>query len=433
MDLTDILVERHQIKASDPRFAALDQYCFLAKNLYNAANYECRARYIDGRNLMSTDHKPVKLLSYGALCRIMLPHPDFKALPCCVSQQVLRLLCSNWHTYFSTLVDFRKDPSKYDTLPKPPGYLNKKHGRFPIFYTSQGVLKRGFKGSAAARNPVRGVGIPIVLCETAVPYQDVEQVRIIPKTKHNSIYIEVAYKRKEQQHELNPEWCAGVDLGVTIIAAVASNKPGFQPRIVNGGPLKSVNQFYNKNLARLQSLAAPLALDNQGRVFTNAMRVLNRNRYHQVQDYMHKASKLIIDDLVREKIGTLVVGYTKGWKQGSNIGAVNNQNFVFIPHLRFLNMLKYKAESAGIAFIEADEDFTSTASFLDNDEMSETAEFSGRRRFRGLYISRKHGRIHADVNAAFNILRKVIPNAFSKGTAGVAVHPVRLSPYRRAA
>ena len=430
---SELFVERHQIRCSDPRFVELDHYCFLAKNLYNAANYECRARYIDGRNLMSTDHKPVKLLSYGALCRIMLNHPDFKALPCCVSQQVLRLLCGNWHTYFSTIVDARANPEKYDAPPKPPGYLNKKHGRFPIFYTSQGVLKRGLKGSTAARSPVRGVGIPVLLCETAVPYPDIEQVRILPRTKYNSIYVEVVYKRKEQKHDLNPEWCAGIDLGVTILAAVASNKPGFTPRIVNGGPLKSVNQYYNKRLARLQSLAAPTAIERQGRVFTNAMRTLNRNRYHQIQDYMHKASTMIVNDLVRERVGTIVVGHTKGWKQGSNIGHVNNQNFVYIPHLRFLNMLRYKSEAAGIIFVETEESFTSVASFLDQDQMAEEIEFSGRRRYRGLYISRKYGRAHADVNAAYNMIRKVIPNAFSKGIVGVAVHPVRIRPYQRAA
>jgi IS605 OrfB family transposase len=141
---------------------------------------------------------------------------------------------------------------------------------------------------------------------------------------------------------------------------------------------------------------------------------------------------------VREGVGTLVVGKNDGWKQEVNMGKRNNQNFVFIPHSRFIDMLTYKAELVAIRVIVTEEGYTSKASFLDLDELpiydpdfdheqqtEGKPRFSGKRVKRGLYLAADGRPINADVNGAYNIIRKVAPEAFAEGVEGAVVHPVR--------
>jgi putative transposase len=211
------------------------------------------------------------------------------------------------------------------------------------------------------------------------------------------------------------------------LAAITSDKAGFIPRIVNGRPVKSINQFYNKRKAELQC-----QLGHPGT--TAQMERLTAHRTRQIDHYLHTASRRIIDLLVAEGIGTLVIGKNPLWKQETLMGRRNNQNFVSIPHARFIRMLTYKAELVGIQAQITEESYTSKASFLDDDplpvyaaERQESAIFSGRRVKRGLYRSASGRQINADVNGAYNILRKALPDAFGKGIAGAAVHPVRLA------
>jgi putative transposase len=214
---------------------------------------------------------------------------------------------------------------------------------------------------------------------------------------------------------------------VDVLAALTSNKVGFQPRLVNGRPIKSLNQFYNKRRAQLQE-----ALGHEGT--TRRMERLTTRRTRRINHYLHAVSKTIIDLLVEEGIGTLVIGKNLLWKQEVNLGKVNNQNFVQLPHARFIDLLTYKAKLAGIVVVIQEESYTSRASFLDLDPLpvyDPTKEdkyvFSGKRVKRGLYRAGNGRRIHADVNGSYNTLRKAVPNSFGQGIeAVVAVRPVRV-------
>jgi IS605 OrfB family transposase len=188
-----------------------------------------------------------------------------------------------------------------------------------------------------------------------------------------------------------------------------------------------VNQFYDKRKADLQS-----KLRRKG--------TTTRNR--RIDHYMHTASKRIIDLLVKEGIGVLCIGKNDGWKQEANLGKLNNQHFVQIPHARFMQMLTYKAELVGIRVEVTEESYTSKASLLDLDPLpvydpnkgNEQHTFSGKRIKRGLYRAADGTLINADMNGAGNVIRKVAPDAFSKVEgvedgngvlASLAVHPVR--------
>jgi putative transposase len=396
------LVERHIIDLKDPRFPVLDQAAFLSKNLYNAANYQIRQSFIFKG----------EYISYSRMDKLMQQSPDYCALPRKVSQWVLRQLHQDWKSFFEANKVYQKDPSVFTGKPKLPKYKHKTEGRNLLTYTLQAISRKSL---------TQGIVRPSQLdVEVKTKKQHIQQVRIAPKKTH--YVVEVVYNREPDKNDrLNPDWYAGIDLNLDNLAVVTSNKPGFVPVVVNGRPLKSNNQFYNKRRAELQS---------QLPVGTSSRRLdrLTDTRNRRIDHDLHRASRFIIDLLVQERIGTLIVGKNPSWKQRINLGTRNNQSFVQIPHARFATMLQYKAEMAGIQFILYEESHTSKVSFLDLEPICHQERYQGRRVRRGLFVSSKGRRIHADVNGSYNIIRKAAPCAFTvAGVEGAVVRPVRIT------
>ncbi len=400
------LVEQHVISPRDPRFAVIDRAAFAAKNLYNLANYLVRQSFIwEGR-----------YLGYAAIYQ-QVKHTDaYRALPGKVSNDILRQLDKNWRAFFAACEAYREDPSKFVGRPKLPGYKDKKQGRFLLTYDLQAISRRALK-----RGLFKPSGLAI---EVQTAQKSVKQARIVPRAGY--YVVELVYEQPEPPASGDPKLIAAVDLGVDVLAALTSNKVGFQPRLVNGRVLKSLNQFYNKRRAELQA-----ALGHAGT--TKRLERLTTRRTRRINHSLHAASKTIIALLLQEGIGTLVIGKNLLWKQEANLGKRNNQHFVQIPHARFIEMLTYKAQLAGIAVLLQEESYTSQASFLDLDPLpvyDPTKEdkhvFSGKRVERGLYRARSGRRIQADVNGSYNTLRKAVPNSFGQGIEAVAVRPVRV-------
>jgi putative transposase len=399
------LVERHVINTSDARFVAIDRAAFASKNLYNAANYVVRQSFI---------HAGV-YLDYHEMHRRMQGHEAYQALPAKVAQWVLRVLDQNWQSYFAALAAWREDSSQFLGQPKLPGYKDKQKGRNLLVYTAQALSVPALR---------QGLIVPSMLgIIVQTKRQNVQQVRIVPRP--GFYVVEVVYEQAPLPAVVDPALRAGVDIGINNLATLASDKPGFLPRIVNGRPVKSINQFYNKRRAQLQG-----HLGNYNT--SHRLERLTTRRTRRIDHELHTASRRIIDLLVAEGIGTLVIGKNPLWKQEANMGRRNNQNFVCIPHARFIAMLRYKAELVGIRVILTEESYTSKASFLDGDPLpvygsAEVPSFSGRRVKRGLYRAADGTPIHADVNGAYNIIRKVAPEAFAQGSKGCVVHPMRLA------
>ena len=335
------------------------------------------------------------MLNYSQVQTLMVNenNVDFRALPAKVSQQTLKVLEKNFKGFFEALKSYSKNPSKFKARPKPPKYLEK-NGRFSVFYTDQAIYKSFLK---------KGI---VKLSKSEVMFKpknlNVRQVRLTHRD--NYIVIESLY---EQQHvDLkadNGRYCS-IDLGLNNLATLGSNI--LKPIIISGKPLKSINHFYNKNLAKLKSNA-----ELKHNVKTNKrIKTLQNKRYYKIQDYLHKASRLIVNHLVSNNINTLVIGNNKNWKQDINIGVKNNQNFVQIPHTRFIQMISYKCLLKGITVILTEESYTSKCSFIDNEPIKKHESFKGKRMKRGLFKSEKGLLINADLNGALNILRKVIGN-----------------------
>src|SRR5260221_7036063 len=408
------LVEQHCIDKHDPRYVVIDEAAFKSKNLYNAALYEVRQAYI---------HEGT-YLNYSEMDKRMQSHEAYKALPAKVSQQVLVLLDKNWTAFFEARAAYEEDTSKFTGRPRLPKYKHKTEGRNILVYTVQALSQPGMRDGL-----IRPSGLPITV-ETE--HTVIDQAHIVPR---NGYYVvEVVYTKEPTQANVDPSFCVGIDLGVTNLAAIASNREGFIPRLVNGRTLKAWNQWYNK---RMKELKKQLPKDDRERV-TKQMERITNTRNRRIDHYLHAASKRMVDFLVEEGIGTIVIGKNPLWKQECGMGRKNNQNFVSIPHARFIDMLTYKATLVGIGVEVTEESYTSQASFLDLDPIptytpndEEEHIFSGKRigRRKRLYRTKDGRTICADVNGAYNILRKSRPDAFSeaKGVAGYVVHPVRLA------
>ncbi len=406
------LVEQHAINRGDPRYTAIDAAAFASKNLYNAALYDIRQAFIHGG----------RYLNYHEMDKRMQSHEAYKALPAKVSQQVLLLLHKNWIAFFEARKAYEQDPSQFTGHPRLPKYKHKTEGRNILVYTIQAISKEGLKHGL-----IQPSMLPI---SVKTKQKDIAQVRIVPKNGH--YVVEVIYTKAPVQARVDPSFCVGIDLGVTNLAAIASNREDFAPRLVNGRPLKAWNQWYNK---RMKELKNQLPKADRERV-TKQMEQITNTRNRRIDHYLHTASKRIVDFLVENGIGTVIIGKNPLWKQESSMGKRNNQNFVAIPHARFINMLTYKATLVGIEVEVREESYTSKASFLDFDPIpdykpnnEEQHVFSGKRigRRNRLYRTKDGRKICADVNGAYNILRKSKPDAFAKGVAAYVVQPVRLA------
>ncbi len=401
------LVEQHCIHKSDPRYEAIDRAAFASKNLYNLANYHVRQSFIFAG----------KYLGFAEIFHLVKKTEAYQALPAKVANDVLRLLDQNWRSALAALQAWQADPSKFLGRPKLPKYKDKQQGRNILIYDIQALSKPGLK---------KGVVIPSKLgIEIRTSQRNIKQARIVPRQGH--YVVEIVYERKETQADVDPALIAAVDIGVNNLAALTSNKPGFTPLLVNGRPVKSTNQYYNKRTAELQSKLAPK------QYMSARMERLTLTRTRRMNHYLHTASKRMIDLLVAEGIGTLVIGKNLNWKQECEMRKKDTQHFVQIPHARFVDMLCYKAKLVGIQVILQEESYTSKASFLDRDPLPTYGKvegepvFSGRRVKRGLYRASGKRYLNANVNGSYNILRKASPNGFPNGVEAVAVQPRRLA------
>jgi putative transposase len=323
------LVEQHHVHKGEVYFDRIDQAAFAAKNLYNKANYLVRQSFIFEK----------RYIGYGDTYHLLKDSLEYRALPAKVSNQVLIQVDHDWQSFFGAMKAWRADPSKFLGRPRLPGYKHKTEGRNLLVYETGAIGKKDLKKGMVKPSQL-GILIP-------TQQKNVNQVRVVPRKGY--YVIEVVYTILPQPAEgLRADWYAGLDTGVNNLAALTSNKVGFSPYLVNGRPLKAINQAYHKARAYFQSLLPA------GRYQSQRIIELTNKRNRQIRHYLHVASKRIIDLLVTERIGTLVIGKNKNWKQKVEMGQQNNQNFVSIPIAQFIDMLTYKARLAGIRVIEQD-------------------------------------------------------------------------------
>jgi putative transposase len=295
--------------------------------------------------------------------------------------------------------------------PKIPKYLDKDKGRFVTKFPKQSLELSTFKKIGKIKLSQTN----ILISTNVKDFDKLKEVRIIPR--NNFYIIEVVYQQNEIISTGNVT--SSIDVGVNNLATITFSN-GNQPLIINGKPLKSINQFYNKKKASLQSI---LEKRNKKKK-SKQLYKLTEKRNRKVKDYLHKSSKELVNQLVYHNVNTLVLGKNINMKQDINLGKKNNQNFTQIPIFRFLDIISYKAKLKGINVIFQEESYTSKCSFLDNEPIMKHESYQGKRIKRGLFKASNGRLINADVNGSYNIMKKAFPNVFTYGIEGFGVNPM---------
>ena len=395
--------ERHIIKSSDNYFSLILSFCKLSKNLYNHANYLVRQEFMQNK----------KLLKYGDLDKLLkadAEYPDYQNMPTAQSaQQVLRLLDKSWKAFMVSIKDWSKHKEKYTGRPKLPKYL-KKNSHYILILTNQNCKMKD--GKIHFPKVFQGFTVKPKFTdkENFVSFQ---QVRLIPH--RNRIVAEVVYNIDVPELKSDNQRYIGIDIGVNNLATVCNNT-GNKAFMINGKPLKSINQYYNKQISYYREVTKRINKVD----YSKQMDRLTEKRNSKIDDYLHKASRYIINYCVKNDIHTIVIGKNKEWKQNSKLSKKENQNFVQIPFARLIEMIQYKAEEKGIAVILTEESYTSGTSFIDGEAPVKENYNKARRIHRGLFVSNKGIKINADLNGAYQILKKVVPIKWDRGCV---LHP----------
>jgi len=408
-DETLTRVEKHLIRPSSTWFPMLSEFCHLVKNLYNHGNFLVRDKFL----------KKSEWMRYDELDKILkkdLEYPDYKAMPTAqTAQQVLRVLDKNWKSFFASIKDWKNHKDKYLGRPKMPKYIAK-NGKFILTLTNQNC--RYVNGKILFPKTFKGFEVKPKFTEnTERIFNSFQQVRFIPDGIN--IVMEIVYTIKKVEELKDNGRYAGIDIGIDNLLTMATNT-GEPPLIINGKIPKSINQYYNKELSRMKSVC----MQTTGRYSSKKILRFTNKRNRKIDDYLHKASKIIVENCVKQNVNTIIIGQNKEWKQNSKLSKKVNQHFVQIPFARLIEMIEYKAKEQGIAVILTEESYTSGTSFLDG-EMPTKENYNKKRRLhRGLFKTNNNYLINADVNGAFQIIRKVFPNVKADGIEGVVLRPV---------
>ena len=388
------LTLKQQVKhLSKKEFRNLKYLCHIAKNLKNQAIYNVRQHYFKNR----------KYLSYNENYKMLKNSKNYKKLNSNMAQQILKEVDESFKSFFA-LLKLAKN-GQYNGKIKLPNYLDKDGFTTLIIgfiRLKDDMLIVPYSNSFKKTHQEVKVKLPSVLKD-----KKIKEIRIIPKQHSRYFEIQYTYEVKEVQRELNENNVLGIDLGIDNLCTCVTNTGA--SFIIDGRKLKSINQYYNKINAKLQSIKDKQKIERT----TLRQKRITRKRNNRINDYLSKAARTIVNYCLNNDIGKLVLGYNEDFQRNSNIGSINNQNFVNIPYGKLRDKLIYLCKLYGIEFKLQEESYTSKASFFDGDEIpiydKENLQeyiFSGKRIKRGLYQTSTGKLINADCNGALNILRK---------------------------
>ena len=389
------LTIKHQPKLSRSDYDTLLELCRYAKNLFNEGIYNCRQYYF----------KEGEYLNYEKNYHLLKTSENYKMLNSNMAQQILKEVDGSFQAFFGLLKLAKKGRYSYRDI-RLPQYL-KKEGYFTLVI---GFIRlKGNKLLIPMSNSFRKthrkieIRIPPILKDRSV-----KEIRIIPKSDGRFFELQYTYEAGlDIREELDLNKALSIDVGINNLAAcVTSEGKSF---ILDGKRLKSINQWYNRNNSRLQSIK-----DKQHLSFkTRQQSSLERKRNNRINDYIAKCARHIINCCLDNNIGNIVIGYDPAFQKRSKLSKRNNQNFVTIPFGKLKDKLEYLSEYYGIHLIKQEESYTSKASFFDRDEIpvynddhTKNYVFSGTRIKRGLYKNSANQYLNADVNGALNILKK---------------------------
>lgn len=389
------LTVKQQLKhLSKEEYLSLRELSHTAKNLYNQTVYNIRQYYFQEN----------KYLNYQKNNSLLKSSENYKTLNSNMSQQILKEVDGSFKSFFSLLK--KKNKGMYNAKVKLPSYLPKNSFTTLVIgfvRLNEDTLVIPYSNSFKKNHKKISIKIPPILLD-----KKIKEIRIIPKFNARFFEVQYTYEVEEEQRNLDKNHALAIDFGINNLATCVTSKG--RSFIIDGKKLKSINQWFNKENARLQSIK-----DKQkyGKKPTLRQKYLYSSRNNKVNDYMSKTARKIINYCLENNIGTLVCGYNETFQRNSNIGKANNQTFVNIPFGKLREKLEYLCKLYSLRFVEQEESYTSKSSFFDMDilpkfeeDKPQTYSFLGKRIKRGLYQTSKGYILNADVNGALNILRK---------------------------
>lgn len=428
---------------SHPDFHLAYKQLTLAKELRNAVLYVTRQAYFlqkctrndaakveetygIGKESLSVLKLSDKFL-LGKLARLIVEQLGMDRIPLAVAEQIGHSVAKNWKSYYGLMKAYKE--KQVPVLPSIPGY-SKRYAVMPIHRNSLNQKKLDFLSEVGMSSWSTRFDLP-------EQYGFVQAARL-EAVNSSRIKFTVMYRPQTTKSTYEGEYVAGLDFGLENLFTVVltDGTPCFT---VSGRPLKSINHRYNNLVASLKSKysAEIEGVKKKGGeiprfVDTNRMRSLSDKRRRRLEAYYHSATNEVVRELQRAKVGTLVIGYNTGMKTSSRMSKNSNHKFIPIPHKRILDELSVKCEENNIKVLWTEESYTSKSSFVDNDPLptygnkSDDVVFSGVRVSRSMYRTADGRYIPADVNAAFNIIKKIAPaSSFEDVGDGVGIPQVR--------
>ena len=396
-------------------YQILREMCFTSRNLYNVALYNIRQSYFN-------TGKPV---SYFSNCKLCRTNENFSQLQSHMSQHTLKKVSDSFNSFLALKRKALKGEYDMDKV-EIPHYL-KKNDLFSLIFPSidlkpkNGYITIPYSRKLNKMYPKIKIKVP-----EGINLDTLKLVEIVPRGKGLYFTIHFVYEIEVENLNLSRKNALAIDIGLNNLATCATSSGS--SFIIDGKQLKSINCYFNKKKAKLQSI-----LDKQNYKYSKKYYRLQEKRNNKVNDYIKKSARYIINYCISNDIGIIVIGVNKEMKQNINLGKRNNQQFQQVPFYKFRCHLKYLCNRYGIRYVEQTESYTSKASFFDEDEIpteykeGEKPKFSGRRIKRGLYKTKEGYLINADVNAALNILKLSKQNTLiSKLSIGCMAHPYRI-------
>ena len=390
------LTIKQQVKhLTKEEYNILRELCRIAKNLTNQAIYNVRQHYLQEK----------QYLRYESNYHELKNSNNYKLLNSNMAQQTLKDVDQMFKSFFA-LIKLAKQGKynfKYIRMPKylpKNGYSNLIIGQIRI---KNNILTIPFSNTFKKKYETKiQIKVPEVLKD-----KKIKEIQIIPKFNARFFEIQYTYEIQEENIKLDTNNALAIDLGINNLCTCVTNTG--RSFIIDGRKLKSINQFFNKQNAKLQSIKNKQNIKKQ----TKQQYLISCKRKNRVNDYINKTCRYIINYCLVNNIGTLVVGYNQSFQSKANLGKKNNQIFTQLPFGKIREKLEYLCKRYNINYILQEESYTSKASFFDNDELPiynadnpQEYEFSGKRIKRGLYQTKNNYLFNADCNGALNILHK---------------------------
>lgn len=400
------------------QYMLLAEMCCYANNLYNVALYNIRQYYFENK----------KFLTYESNCHVCKENENYALLQAGVSQQTLKVADRSFKSFFNLIRKAKHNEYRFQDVKMP--HYRKKGGMFNLVLSTNAIIIKDGNLQMPVSRAFRKLHPD---CDIRIPFPKrlegypIKEVRILPIRNGKCFKVQYVYEAEAELVDVDAGNVMAIDLGVDNLAScITTLGTSF---ILDGRKLKSINQGWNKEKARLQSIA-----DKQGVKHTARLSCITEKRNDRTKDVMRKSVRYIVDYCIANRIGTVIVGYNPDFKRNVNIGRANNQTFVNISFGDFRQLLAGLCERYGIQYIEQEESYTSKSSFLDMDALPEykaeqhyAGSFTGKRIKRGLYKSADGTIVNADLNGAANILRKSKQNFdFEELCRGLLASPQRI-------